>query len=254
MDFLKRLKEASLRRKIEYINAIPCDYEEYNSVIVGLIPYYAGETSSYFSKYTRGKDYHKLGRELLEDILNDLGISDFKIFVDVSPHNERNLALKAGLGVQGKNGLVINEKYGSYVFIMTAFFNTDEPLKEYKTASCINCKKCIDACPENALSDSGFDITKCISHITQKKQIEKWEENIIIKNKSAWGCDVCQDVCPLNKERMLTPFDALKENLLLEINDTDKLSNKKFKEKYGDYALSYKGKNIIKRNIELIKR
>lgn len=253
MDFKKRLKETALKENIEYINVISKNAEGYNSVITGLIPYYAGEHKSYFSKYTRGKDYHKLGREIFEKILTELGINEYKIYVDVSPYNEREIAIKSGLGVMGNNGLLINEKYGSYVFIVTAFVNLSKEYEEYPFEKCISCGICQKSCPQGAILENKIDYSKCLSHITQKKNITSEEELIIRRNGSAWGCDICQQVCPYNKEPKLTPIKELKEKLLLEMNDLNDLSNREFKEKYGYYALAYKGKNILKRNINLIK-
>lgn len=254
MDFEKRLKETALKENIEYINVISKDAEGYNSVIAGLIPYYAGDEKSYFSKYTRGKDYHKVGREIFEKILSELGVKDFKIYVDVSPYNEREIAIRAGLGVMGENGLLINEKYGSFVFIAIAFLNLSEKYEEYSYKSCISCGRCRKGCPVGAIGEDKICYEKCISHITQKKNITEAEEKIIAENNSAWGCDICQEVCPYNKEPEITPISEFKERLLFEMNDLDHLSNREFKEKYGYYALAYKGKNIIKRNINLIKK
>lgn len=253
-EFIKKLKETAQNEKIEYINVIPQNcLEKYNSSVVGLLPYYAGEENSYFSKYTRGKDYHIVGRRIMEKILDNMGIFDREIFVDISPFNEKELALKAGLGYRGKNGLVINEKYGSFVFIMTAFINCDTPDEIYDIKECLNCKKCLSHCPQNAIEENKINYEKCLSHITQKRQIDSFEEEIIRKNKSAWGCDICQNVCPMNKDVEITPIEEMKNNLLLKTDDIKLLSNKKFKEKYKDYSFSYKGKKILERNIDLIK-
>ena len=252
LNFKDKLKKTALTKNIEYINIISCEYENYNSVVVALLPYYAGEKESYISKYTMGEDYHILGKRVLESILKDLKIEDYKILVDVSPHNEKELALKAGLGVYGRNSLLINEKYGSYVFILTAFLNLNEAYPEQKIKHCINCGRCMDACPQKTIKEDKVIFENCLSHLTQKRNITLDEEKAVKKAKKVWGCDVCQDVCPLNKNASITPFYELKENLLLNLDGIDSLTNREFKEKYGKFSLSYKGKNILKRNINLI--
>ncbi len=252
MNFKEELKRVALKENIEYINVISHNSEKYNSVIVALFPYYAGEYESYLSKYTRGMDYHKAGRKILEKIIGELNISDCEILIDVSPYNERLIALKAGLGVLGKNGLLINEKYGSFVFIGTVFLNLSDTYEESEIKSCLNCGKCIKSCPFNAITDEGINYSLCLSNITQKRQITKEEENMIKEGKSVWGCDICQDVCPHNSKGILTPIEEFKNNLLLDLEDIDTLSNKEFSKKYALYSLAYKGKKILKRNINIV--
>ena len=249
---LSNIKKVALKENIEYINVISHNGEKYNSVIVALFPYYAGEYDSYLSKYTRGMDYHRIGKLILEKITDNLGITDCEILIDVSPHNERLIALRAGLGVLGKNGLLINEKYGSFVFIGTVFLNLSDVYEESEINSCLNCGKCIKSCPFNAIKEDGIDYSLCLSHITQKRQITKEEENMIKEGKTVWGCDICQDVCPHNSKKLITPIKEFKENLLLSLDDIDSLSNKEFMKKYSLYSLAYKGKKILKRNINIV--
>ena len=251
---MKKLKEIALKHNVEYIACLPFkEREGFSSVVIAIIPYYAGNADSLLSKYTRGKDYHKEGRRILDKIMEEWGEVDYEILIDVSPYNEKELAYKAGLGKKGKNGLIINEKYGSYIFIATAFIKKEISFSYEIKGECLNCRKCIEVCPTKAITDNGVDYTKCLSHITQKRQITKEEENMIRKGNKIWGCDACQDCCPMNLNVPLTPFNVFKDNLLLEINDIDLLSQKEFKRKYNEYALSYKGKNILKRNIKIVK-
>lgn len=246
-----KLKNIALKYNIEYSGLVSGDFGGYNTAFVCLLPYYCGNSDSYFSKYTRGKDYHKVGREILEKILSESGIEDFEIYVDVSPFNERELALKAGLGVRGKNGLVINEKYGSYVFIAIGLLNTSEFYNDCEVKECLNCGMCLKVCPAKAITEDRINYDICISAITQKRQITDEEALIIKENKTAWGCDICQDACPMNKHTVETPIREFKENLLLYMDDIDLLSNKDFIKKYGYYSLAYKGKKILKRNLDL---
>ena len=90
----------------------------FKSIIVALFPYYCGEKeNSNISMYTYGKDYHQVIRKILENVCNELNFSDFAIHSDIGPDIERKLATDAGLCFLGKNGLCINDEYGSYFFI-----------------------------------------------------------------------------------------------------------------------------------------
>ena len=129
--------------------------------------------------------------------------------------------------------------------------NLEKTYEESEIKDCIMCGECERNCPAGIIGEE-IEYENCISGITQKRQLTKDEEEIVIKNKSAWGCDVCQDVCPMNRNISETPILEFKEKLLLKMDDIDGISNKEFKEKYGYYALAYKGRNIIKRNINLL--
>ena len=96
---------------------------------------------------------------------------------------------------------------------------------------------------------------RCLSYITQKKgDLEEEEEKVLKENKKVFGCDICQDICPHNKNIPITSIERFKQDTILkldaeEIND---ISNKEFKRRYGNRAFSWRGKNIIKRNINIV--
>ena len=116
---------------------------KFKSIIVALFPYYYGEAKdSNISMYTYGRDYHKVIRKILENVCNELNLSDFVIHSDIGPTIERNLAINAGLCFLGKNGLCINDDYGSYFFI--GYIACMEELVPGKPLSktCANCGKC----------------------------------------------------------------------------------------------------------------
>jgi epoxyqueuosine reductase len=179
------------------------------SVISMMFNYYpsqilAGDIK--IAKYAYGKDYHKVIKKKINALLDELRaeVGDFtaRSFVDSAPVMERSWAVKAGLGWMGKNTLLINKQKGSFYFL--AEIITDLALEidfPFKTDHCGTCTACIDACPTNAL-DTPFelDASKCISYFTielkdslpkeMKGNFENW----------AFGCDICQDVCPWNRK------------------------------------------------------
>mgnify|MGYP003302359746 CR=1 FL=1 len=222
------------------------------SIIVCLFPYYIYEIKGNISKYAMISDYHLVCKKYLYDLMINLEIDDFDVYVDISPYDERKLAYKAGLGVIGKNRLLINNKYGSYVFIGLVVLNSikleaDSPLNK----ACLNCGNCIKKCPGKALEENGFIKEKCLSDITQKKgKLSEIEKNLIIKTGMVWGCDECSQACPMNKKILETPIPEFKKNIIssLYLKDFEGLSNKEFKEKYKNRAFTWRGRNVLIRN------
>lgn len=254
--FLDDLKKEALAHKIEYIHILPFSYEKYKSVVVALLPYYAGEYFSCLSRYTRGLDYHVAGKQILNEILEPLAQRyefSYRIYVDISPLDERRLALKAGLGFLGKNNLVINEKYGSYCFIATAVTEMEVGTEPQPIKNCIGCGACIRHCPGKAISEESVDYLHCLSRINQEKKISTGQADLISRQESCWGCDICQTVCPCNRNPKISPISAFTRELILNISDIDSLSNRTFRQKYGKYSFAYKGRAIVERNLKLIR-
>ena len=231
------------------------------SIIVCAFPYYIGEfKESNISKYCYGEDYHIVVKEMLQQICDYLSMNienfEYKVFADNGPLVDRYLAYISGIGYFGINNNIITDKYGSYVFIgyiMTNYeFTPDSPLDK----TCIKCGKCVKYCPGNALlGNYEMNPKRCLSYITQKKgELELEEKNVLESNKNIFGCDICQDVCPHNKNIPITNIEEFKNDIILKLSEEEinDISNKEFKRRYGDRAFSWRGKNIIKRNIDLV--
>jgi epoxyqueuosine reductase len=158
------------------------------------------------SKYAYGKDYHFVIKDKLTEMVSkmqkEIGHFQARVFTDSAPIMDKVWAEKSGLGWIGKNSNLINKKMGSFFFIGEIIcdleLETDGPIKDY----CGTCTKCIDACPTQAITDSYIvNGSKCISYATIEL---KATLNIPkdFKNKMdnwAFGCDICQDVCPWNR-------------------------------------------------------
>ncbi len=223
---------------------------------VMLFPYYSGKAeNSNISVYTYSEDYHLITKKYLKkvaDFIKSLGEYKADIYVDVSPYNDIMLGCNAGLGVIGRNGLLINDKYGSLHFI--GYVITDMPLEISVPVQkeCMNCGKCVNACPGGVLEDKDF--SRCLSSVTQKKgTLSENEQKLIKDNGFAFGCDICQMVCPMNDFK-ITPIAEFKDNLVTSIkkSDFEELSNKEFKEMFGNRAYSWRGKNVLIRNLEIL--
>lgn len=161
------------------------------------------------SKYAYGKDYHKVIKkkliELLHFIQQEIGAVDGRAFVDSAPVMEKAWAAKSGLGWIGKNTLLLNRKKGSQFFLAELILDLEveetTPVKDL----CKTCNLCVEACPTDALhAPYQLEATKCISYLTIELKNEIPNE---FKGKMAdwiFGCDICQDVCPWTKNALPT--------------------------------------------------
>lgn len=158
------------------------------------------------SKYAWGDDYHDIILPKLKEIeafiKDEFPDSLSKSYVDTGPILEKIWAAKAGIGWQGKNSLIISKTHGSYFFLgiilSTLKLEADTAIKEY----CGTCTKCIVNCPTGAIiEDKVIDSNKCISFWTIEAKPEMKIPENITNNFNNWiyGCDICQDVCPWNK-------------------------------------------------------
>ena len=227
------------------------------SAIVYLVPYYGGETVN-LSRYAAARDYHLYIKELnsrLSDYLSSVKLGSVnKGYGDHSPIDERHAALSLGLGVAGKNGLILNEKYGSYVFVGDML--TDISPEELSASvpceikPCIGCGRCISACPTGILGGIGDD---CLSAMTQRKgELSEEEIALIRKYNTAWGCDECQAACPYNNKGVLSPITFFLEDRIEEI--TKDLLDSFDKAAFSSRAFAWRGRKTIERNIEILNK
>lgn len=232
------------------------------SIIVCAFPYYIEQNhESNISKYCHGLDYHLVIKEKLTDLCEEIKKKvesfKYKVFADNGPLVDRYLAYLSGIGYFGINNNIITDKYGSYIFIGYIVTNYDLKPDKPTDKKCMNCNKCVKYCPGNALEGNyKMDPKKCVSFITQKKEELTLEEIEKLKNnKSVFGCDICQQVCPHNKNICESNIDEFTTNLITNLNkdEINSISNKEFKRRYKDRAFSWRGRNIIKRNMDILK-
>ena len=189
--------------------------ENAKSVIVACFPYLLPEESyknSNISKYAVVTDYHSVAINRLQSACDELKKiypeEEFVCFADNSPVPEVSAACFAGLGVRGMNSLLITKKYGSYVFIGEIVTSLEIEAESREIKPCDGCGKCIEECPAKALDVKGVDTEKCLSAITQKKgALAPEEEKLMLECGCVWGCDICQDICPMNKNAAVTEIN-----------------------------------------------
>lgn len=168
-------------------------------------------TAPKISMYAYNQDYHDVIKnklkQLLANLQAELGDINGRCFVDSAPVLERDWAKHSGLGWIGKNTLLINKGHGSFYFlaelIVDVEFVYDAPIKDY----CGRCTRCIDACPTQAIAPNGYimDGSKCISYFTIELKGDLPTEMRGKFDNWAFGCDICQRVCPWN--RFATPHN-----------------------------------------------
>jgi epoxyqueuosine reductase len=174
----------------------------------------AGGPRGWISRYAWGDDYHDVLREKLQMLLDGLREQhpqpfEARIYTDTGPINERVLAKHAGLGWLGKNTLLLNERIGSFFFLGVILTTLDLPSTSVSdnppADRCGTCRKCIDACPTEALVEPYvMDARKCISYLTIELRGAIPEQLREPMGQHIFGCDICQDVCPWNRHAPVT--------------------------------------------------
>lgn len=211
------------------------------------------------SHYAQGKDYHIVMKQKLE-LLKEEIIKEFPFFVsipfcDTSSVLERYFAAQAGLGFIGKNRCLINHKYGSWVFIAGMICNVETDYDEASELSCADCDDCLRSCPTKALSEHGLDARKCISYHTIENKNEIPENVRAQITNQLFGCDICQNVCPINKHANVSTCEAFK--LLPQIEEINyeelqQMSNREFSRKFKNTSLLRSGRKKIISNFDTL--
>ena len=236
------------------------------SVITLLINYFPEQSiqegTPRIAKYAYGKDYHDVIRNklrsLLEKIRESIGEIEGRGFVDSAPVLERSWAVRSGLGWVGKNGNLLHKQAGSFFFIATLIVDLElEYDAPFAGDYCGTCRKCIDACPTDAIAENKVvDGSRCISYFTielkdmlipdaMKGKFDDW----------LFGCDTCQDVCPWNRfsrpttEIAFTPIPAI---LHFNTADWQEMTEESFKEIFRHSPLKRAKFAGIQRNLRFI--
>ena len=249
------------------------------SIFVVCVPCDATSIYSNLSSLGVGEDYHKRVKDILKTLAAELeevhGSFKYKILVDSPTLCERSLAVRAGLGYFGKNGLVISPEFDSRfnIGVMLTDISFDagcNVLNSWRETNphanalrarrsrvsfppfCVSiptcqvgqikacpldCDLCIKACPNGALCEGKpLDAGLCIAYLTQKENLSENEEKLL--HGQLYGCDICQNVCPKNVKHK-TSFVNPKEILVL--------SDSEIRDKFGHTAMNWKTK-LLKRN------
>jgi epoxyqueuosine reductase len=138
----------------------------------------------------------------LRDRLGSLGRAlggEYRVLVDANQHVDREAAARSGVGFYGKNTMLITRRHGSWVVLGTLVTDVELEPTPPLHAGCGSCRLCVDACPTRALDEPGtLDANRCLSYWTQAAAPvpPPYREEL---GAQAYGCDICQDVCPWNR-------------------------------------------------------
>ena len=213
------------------------------------------------AKYAYGKDYHFVIKDKLKSFMQliheEIGEVQGRVFVDSAPVMERQWAAKSGLGWIGKHTLLINKEQGSFFFLAELIIDLelepDGPIKDY----CGTCTRCIDACPTDAIKPYQLDASKCISYLTIELKDEIPGEFKGHMEGWAFGCDICQDVCPWNrfsKPHAEQAFQPGEDLLDLVNNNWQDLTEEVFRSIFKDSAIKRTKFEGLKRNLKFLEK
>ena len=214
----------------------------------------------------RPSDYHKILKKRLEKLEARIraelpGEFEARGYVDTGPVVERSLATAAGIGWTGKNTCLIHPKLGSFGFLAVLLSSLPVQKKEMTLAlvpdRCGSCRRCIEACPTNALAEPyRMDATRCISYLTIEHRGAIEEHLMSGMGRQVFGCDICQDVCPWNSSRR-TPIaanDALEPRAELvnpALQWLASLDEQSFEEQFNGSPVRRAGFDGLRRNVAI---
>lgn len=213
------------------------------------------------STYAYGRDYHKVVKQrlkpLVEFITEQFGQVAFRTFVDSAPVLEKAWAERAGLGWRGKNTNVIRQGAGSFFFLCEIILDLDLEPDAPATDHCGTCRRCIDACPTEAITPYGVDGSRCISYLTieLKEAIPQEFEG----RMAGWtfGCDICQQVCPWNRfstQHREPEFTPKAELMGLSADEWHGMTEVVFDRLFEGSAVKRTGYAGLVRNLDLLRR
>ena len=226
----KRFSAGSLLPGTQRIICVRMDYLPPDTDAINTLE---DNQTAYISRYTLGRDYHKLIRKRLtqlgKKINEEVGERVFRAFVDSAPILERPLAEKAGIGWRGKHTLILNRQAGSMFFLGELLIDLPLPIDPPVTEDhCGNCTACLDVCPTQAFPQPHLlDARKCISYLTIELSGSIPEELRPKMGNRIFGCDDCQLICPWNRfadftqETDFHPRQKLDKSELLELFNWD---------------------------------
>ncbi|MFL2100696.1 tRNA epoxyqueuosine(34) reductase QueG [Desemzia sp. FAM 23989] len=210
-----------------------------------------------FARASWGQDYHDILRNRMERLIDYIRVTadkevTFKPMVDTGELVDVAVAQRAGVGFIGRNGLLITEEFGSYVYLGEIITNLEFEPDEPVPFGCGECMRCVTACPTGALlGDGRINAKQCLSYQTQTKGMmdEQFRRKI---GHVIYGCDICQIVCPYNRGKDFHFHDEMEpdpEKVMPKLKPLLIISNKDFKEQFGSMAGSWRGKKPLQRNV-----
>lgn len=230
------------------------------SIVICAFPYSApcpqAEGTLRFASYALGDDYHDVIRKKLKEVgrqIKEQFGGEFRVCIDTAPLRERYWAVKAGLGFIGRNCQLIVPEAGSRFFIGTLITDLKLPADSPCIYSCLECGKCVASCPGNALKPSGvptLDSRKCLSYLSIEHKGDLPAQTKLDNN--VYGCDVCQNVCPLNSKfpNPLKEFLPRPELLTITPETLENMTEEEYRRLTRNSAIRRLSLTMLKRNLQ----
>jgi len=248
MEFLKR----NINQRADIRNIMP----EVKSVIVVAARYPVNpEPGIGFASYCRGKDYHNAIRDklaLLAEFIRKELASTGRICVDSAPVIEREWAIRAGIGWQGKQGQIVNPQWGCCLLIGELLVNVDLKPSERLSNQCGICRKCVDACPTRAIAGEGLiDCRKCLAYLTIEHKGEIPADIHAAMGQTLFGCDRCTAVCPWNKPGTGSVMPDFLWQEMPDVKEILAMSEDQFQTRFKESSVLRTGLARLKRNAQI---
>lgn len=222
---------------------------------------FRSKDAPHFSYYAYGRDYHDVIKErlkVLAEYIRQNWNEESRICVDTAPIMEKYWAREAGIGMIGRNNLLIIPGKGSFFFLgelLTSLeIEPDEPCRD----TCGDCMLCVNSCPGGALEEeSSLDARRCLSCqlIERRGELPAWVADVA--GNRIYGCDECQISCPHNRKACSTTisdFNPQEEFLELSLAKILSLDNTDFRRIFGKSAIRRAKLEGLLRNANIVKR
>ena len=233
--------------------------------VVAMPPWPDGEDEPRYARFCTLGDYHQTLRQRLSPLaeyLKSCGATHTRICVDTAPVLERELAVRAGLGSIGWNRMFIHPRWGSFVALGEVFADIEvvekralEGAIEACTPGRTGCpcasgtRCCVRACPTQALTESGYDMHRCLAYWSTQHRGEMPEFYARSMGSTLWGCDRCQNACPRNRSQSPTTATPLDSPLPgISFYDLLTLSGRQLKKALAGSPLADAHPDIVRRN------
>jgi epoxyqueuosine reductase len=213
------------------------------------------------ARYALGDDYHEVIKsrlyQLADWLRGEVPEAETRCAVDTAPVMEKELSARAGVGWIGKNTCLINERIGSWLLLGEVLTTIDLPFDDPAGDRCGTCRRCIDACPTQAITGPyQLDARKCISYLTIEHRGEI--EPMLQKQLSGWvyGCDICQEVCPWNQKAPITIDPALQPRIptgTLNLDEVERWTPDDYRTRLKNSAMKRVKLPILQRNARIVR-
>ena len=255
--------QKNLNARVDPKNLLPGAKTIFSAALPYNFPIGQPEKKGKISRYALCTDYHSVMRDKLEELLdyisrNHEGEVNGKVFVDSSPVFEKAWAEKAGIGRTGKNTVLISPGTGSYLFLGEILLDIELESNTKKVPDlCGNCDICLKSCPTGALLEPGkIDARRCISYLTVELKREFTTEEATMIGDWLFGCDLCQEACPHNKQKSSTEAypELMPREELLRITPEQilALTRSQFKMLFAATPIYRTGLKRLKRNAKAV--